>query len=79
MCWERVPRLWMLFNQLNGFERFNEKCFTQTRRLLCIPCDRLVQLGLRRRQQADGHAVFGLTWYLAITSDKATALISPRR
>lgn len=46
---EWMPRLRMQRNQLNGFERFNQECFAQPRRLLCVPRYRFVQLGLRWR------------------------------
>lgn len=76
---EWVPRGWKLLNQFDGLQRFDQKRITQSRRLLRIPGNRLVKLCLCGLKQANVHAGFALTWYLAITSDNATARTSPRR
>ena len=76
---ERVPPFGKLLHQLQCFERLDQKGIAQPRRLFCIPGNGLVQLSLSWLQQADAHVREAAAWYLAITSDKATALISPRR
>jgi hypothetical protein len=76
---QRMPSLWKLFDELNGLERLDQKGIAQTWRLLRVPRDGFVKLCLRWLQQANVHAGLELTWYFAITSDKATAFTSPRR
>lgn len=76
---ERVPCFGKLLHQLQCFERFDQKGITQSRCLLCISGNGFVQLCLCWLQQADVHVRWAAAEYFAITSDKATALISPRR
>ena len=76
---ERVPRFGKLLHQLQGLERFDQKSITQPWCLFCIPSNGFVQLCLCWLQQADVHVRWAAAEYFAITSDKATALISPRR
>lgn len=76
---ERVPGFWVLLYELYGPKGFNQKGIPKACCLFGVPSDGIVQLGLRWLQQADAHALVFFTRYLAITSDKATALISPRR
>mgnify|MGYP000337758485 FL=1 len=74
-----VPRLGKLLNKPQCFEDFDQEGIAQPRRLFCVPSDSVVQLHLCWLQQADVHVRWAAAEYFAITSDKATALISPRR
>lgn len=76
---ERVPCFGKLLHKPQGLERFDQKGITQSRCLLCISGNGFVQLCLCWLQQADVHVRWAAAEYFAITSDKATALISPRR
>ena len=76
---ERVPGFGVLLYELYSPKGFNQKDIAKAWCLFGVPSDGIVQLGLRRFQQADAHARVLFTRYLAMTSDRATALISPRR
>ena len=76
---ERVPRFGKLLYKPQGLESFDQKSITQPWCLLCIPGNGFVQLCLCWLQQADVHVRWAAAEYFAITSDKATALIPPRR
>lgn len=58
---ERMPRRWKLVNQFDDLQRFDQKRITKSWRLIRIPANSLVKLGLRRFQQANAHAVIELT------------------
>ena len=76
---ERVPGFWVLLYKLYRPKGFNQKGIAKARCLFGIPDDGIVQLGLSSLQQSDAHARVLFSRHLAMTSDRATALISPRR
>jgi hypothetical protein len=74
-----MPCLRKSIDQLQRLQRFDQEGVAQSGSLSSVPSDSLVQLSLSRLQQADAYAYLLATAYFAMTSDKAKALISPRR